>query len=209
MKLLVLGATGDTGKHLVAQAIAANHDVLALARKPESIRLVDHLSVQKGDVLDADDVASAVQGCDAVLSAFGPADNRNPGTLMSVGVANLVAGCTKHGVKRFVFECGLMCSDGTGLGPVARAGLRLMGAYYHKMRDDKRLAERTIQASALDWVIVRAPVLSNDPATGAYKHGVDIAINAMKSLPHADVAAFMLRCATEPSLVKTIQVVGR
>ena len=46
MKLLVLGATGDTGRNLVAQAIAANHDVLALARKPESITLVDHLSVQ-------------------------------------------------------------------------------------------------------------------------------------------------------------------
>ncbi len=209
MKLLVLGATGDTGRNLVAQAIAAKHEVLALARQPEAIELVDHLSVQKGDVLDADDVASAVQGCDAVLSAFGPADNRNPGTLMSAGVANLVAGCAKHGVKRFVFESGLMCSDGTGLGPLARLSLRAFGAVYHKMRDDKRLAERTIQASALDWVIVRPPILSNAPALGAYKHGVDIAINTMKPLPHADVAVFMLRCATDVALVRTVQVIGR
>ena len=209
MKLLVLGATGDTGRNLVAQALAANHDVLALARTPESIKLVANLSVQQGDVLDADAVASAVQGCDAVLSAFGPSNNRNPGTLMSAGVANIVAACTKHGVRRFVFESGLMCSDGTGLGAFSRLGVRVIGAYYHNMRDDKRLAEREIQASALDWVIVRAPALSNAPALGVYRHGVDIAINATKSLPHADVAAFMLRCATDASLVRTVQVIGR
>jgi putative NADH-flavin reductase len=209
MKLLVLGATGDTGRNLVEQALAAQHEVVALARRPEAIKLVDGLSVQKGDVLDAASVASAVQGCDAVLSAFGPTNNRKPGTLMSVGVANVVAACTNHGVKRFVFESGLMCGDGTGLSALGKLGVRMFGAYYHVMRDDKRIAEREIQASNLDWVIVRAPALTNAPAVGTYKHGVDVAINAMKALPHADVAAFMLRCATDGSLVKTVQVIGR
>jgi putative NADH-flavin reductase len=209
MKLLVLGASGGTGRNLVEQALAANHDVLVLARKPESIKLVDHLAVQKGDVLDADSVASAVQGCDAVLSAFGPASNKEPGTLMSVGVANLVAGCTKHGVKRFVFESGLMCSDGTGLSLFSRLGVKIFGGIYHKLRDDKRIAEREIQASALDWIIVRPPTLGDGPALGNYKHGVDAAVSGAKKLPHADVAAFMLRCATDDSLVKTVQAIGR
>jgi len=209
MKLLVLGGSGGTGRNLIEQALAANHDVLVLARKPESIAIVDNLSVQKGDVLDADSVASAVQGCDAVLSAFGPASNKEPGTLMSVGVANIVAGCTKHGVKRFVFESGLMCSDGTGLGVFSRLGVKLFGSIYHKLRDDKRIAEREIQASALDWIIVRPPVLGDGPALGTYKHGVDAPISAVKKLPHADVAAFMLRCATDDSLVKTVQAIGR
>ena len=209
MKLLVLGATGDTGRNLVEQATAAGHDVLALVRRPEAVKIIHRLAVQQGDVLDADSVASAVQGCDAVLSAFGPANNKQPGTLMSVGVANIVSACTKHGVKRFVFESGLMCSDGTGLGLFSRLGVRMIGGIYHAMRDDKRLAEREIQASALDWVIVRPPALANAPALGTYKHGVDIAINATKSMPHADVAAFMLRCATDASLVRTVQVIGR
>jgi putative NADH-flavin reductase len=209
MKLLVLGASGGTGRNLVEQALAADHDVLVLARKPESIKLVDHLAVQKGDVLDADSVASAVQGCDAVLSAFGPANNKEPGTLMSVGVANIVAGCTKHGVKRFVFESGLMCSDGKGLGLFSRIGVKLYGSVYHKLRDDKRIAEREIQASTLDWIIVRPPALSDGPALGDFKHGIDAAVSGAKKLPHADVAAFMLRCATDDSLVKTVQAIGR
>lgn len=208
MKLLVIGGSGGTGSTLVAQALAANHDVLVLARKPETIKLVENLSVQKGDVLDPDSIASAAQGCDAVLSTFGPANGRQPGTLMSVGVRNIVAACTAQHVQRFVFESGLMCSDGTGLGLFSRLGIKAFGAFAHALRDDKRLAEREIQASALDWIIVRPPMLSHKPATGAYEHGVDAAINATKALPHADVAAFMLRCASEAPFVRTIQAIG-
>lgn len=208
MKLLVIGASGGTGSTLVEQALAANHDVLVLARKPETIKLVDNLSVQKGDVLDVDSIASAAQGCDAVLSTFGPSNNFKPGTLMSVGVRNILAGCTTQHVKRFVFESGLMCTDGTGLGLFSRLGIEALGAIAHKLRSDKRIAEQEIQASALDWIIVRPPMLSHKPATGAFKHGVDAAINTAKSLPHADVAAFMLRCASDASLVRTIQAIG-
>ena len=144
MKLVVFGATGGTGRCILDVALAAGHDVLALARKPEAIPLRDNLSVEKGDVLDAGDVASAVQGADAVLSAFGPASNKHPGTLMSQGVANIVAGCTKHGVKRFVFESGLMCSDGSELGfiePARREDLR---------RHLQRAARRQAQGRAGD-----------------------------------------------------------
>ena len=128
---------------------------------------------------------------------------------MSVGVANLVAGCTKHGIKRFVFESGLMCSDGRGLSWFGRLGIKIYGAMYGKLRSDKRIAETEIQASGLDWVIVRPPALSDGPALGTYKHGVDARVSAAKKLPHADVAAFMLRCATDASVVRTIQDIGQ
>jgi uncharacterized protein YbjT (DUF2867 family) len=209
MKLVVFGATGGTGRCLLDVALAAGHDVLALARKPEAITLRDHLAVEQGDVLDAGDVASAVQGADAVLSAFGPASNKNPGTLMSRGVANIVAGCTQHGVKRFVFESGLMCSDGSELGLVSRLGVKLFGSIFSALRDDKRVAEQTIIASALDYVIVRPPALSHGAARGSYTHGALAAVNATAKLPHADVADFMIKCVTDPAVARTIQNIGR
>jgi uncharacterized protein YbjT (DUF2867 family) len=209
MKLVVFGATGGTGRCILDLALAAGHDVLALARKPEAIPLRDHLAVEQGDVLVAEDVASAVQGADAVLSAFGPASNRQPGTLMSRGVANIIAGCTQHGVKRFVYESGLMCSDGSELGLLSRIGVKIAGAMFSALRADKRIAEQAIEASALDYVIVRPPVLSHEPARGDYKHGAGLAINAAAKLPHADVAAFMIACASDPSVVRTIQNIGR
>ncbi|MEO6771547.1 MAG: NAD(P)H-binding protein [Kofleriaceae bacterium] len=209
MKLVVFGATGGTGRCILEVALAAGHDVLALARKPEAIPLRDHLAIQPGDVLDAGDVASAVQGADAVLSAFGPANNRQPGTLMSRGAANIVAGCTEHGVHRLVFESGLMCSDGAELGWASRLAVKLFGGLYHALRDDKRLAEQVIMASALDYVIVRPPVLSHDPARGDYQHGAGIAVRAAAKLPHGDVADFMVKCAVDPTVARTVQNIGR
>jgi len=209
MKLVVFGATGGTGRCILDVALAAGHDVLALARKPEAIALRDNLSIQKGDVLDAGDVASAVQGADAVLSAFGPASNKNPGTLMSQGVANIVAGCTQHGVKRFVYESGLMCSDGSELGFVSRIGVKIFGSLYSALRTDKLKAEATITASALDYVIVRPPALSHGPARGTYTHGAGAKVDAAAKLPHADVADFMVKCVTDPAVARTIQNIGR
>ncbi|HEY0250711.1 MAG TPA: NAD(P)-binding oxidoreductase [Kofleriaceae bacterium] len=208
MKIVVFGGTGGTGTEVVKQALAADHDVLVMARTPEKVRLVDHLAVQKGDIMDAEDVASAIQGVDAVISTFGPADNKHPGTIMSDGVRNIIAGCVQHSVKRFVFESGLMCSSGEELGMVSRLGTKAFGWMYSALRDDKRIAEKAIADSALDWVIVRPPGLSHKPATGKYVTGVRRAVNATKLVPHADVAHFLLSCASDASVVRTIQNIG-
>jgi uncharacterized protein YbjT (DUF2867 family) len=207
VNLTIFGATGGTGSALLAQALAAGHVVTAMARRPDAIPAHDHLRVVKGDVTIAGDVAAAIAGSTAVISTFGPPDNADPGTLMSTGIANILAGCTAN--QRLVFESGLMCSDGTGLGVFSRLGIRLYGWRFAKLRDDKRIAERAIAASALPWTIVRPPALSHDAATGKYRHGVNAPISAAKKLPHADVAEFLLCCASDPATERTIQNIGR
>ena len=72
MKLLVLGATGGTGRALVEQALAQGHVVTAFARDPSKVRTTHpNLHVVKGDILDPASVEAAVRGQDAVLSALG------------------------------------------------------------------------------------------------------------------------------------------
>lgn len=209
MKLVVFGATGGTGRRIVETALASDHDVIAVARKPDAIATKHgRLTVTKGDVLDPASVSAAIAGADVVLSAIGPANNRQPGTLISEGVKHIVAACSQTGVKRFVFESGLMVGDGTGLGAFSRLGLAIARAMYKALVADKRVAEATITASALDWVIVRPPVLVDGSATGTIISGVDARISAAKKMSHGDVAAFMVRCATDASLVRTIQTIG-
>jgi putative NADH-flavin reductase len=210
MKVVVFGATGGTGKRLVERGLAAGHDVVAVARRPEAITQTHaKLAVVKGDVLDAASVASAVAGADAVVSAIGPANNKQPGTVISEGVKHIVAACEAAGVKRFVFESGLMVGDGTGLSPFGKLAVSIYRAMNRKLCDDKRIAEATIAASTLDWVMVRPVALDDSPATGAYKHGVDIRLNPAKKLGHADVADFMITCVTDAAVVRTIQALGR
>jgi hypothetical protein len=62
-----------------------------------------------------------------VISTFGPASNRQPGTLISRGIANIVAGCLTGGISRFVFERGLMVSAGRELSVTGRAAVRMVG----------------------------------------------------------------------------------
>jgi putative NADH-flavin reductase len=209
MKLVVFGATGGTGKQVVERALAAGHGVVAVARKPEAIATKhERLRVVRGDVLDAASVATAITGAEAVVSAFGPANNKQPGTLMSDGVANIVLACEQVGVKRLVFESGLMVSDGRGLSWFGRLGVSIYRAMNAKLCADKRIAETAIRGSTLDYVIVRPPALTDGAPRGTYVHGTDIRLNPAKKLAHADVADFLIRAAQAPELAKTVQDIG-
>ncbi|HEY2367620.1 MAG TPA: NAD(P)H-binding protein [Polyangiaceae bacterium] len=209
MKLVVFGANGGSGKRVVESALAGGHDVVAAVRSPEKVAAKDKLRAVKADVLDRASVIAALDGADAVVSTFGPADNKNPGTLMSDGIANLVAACEERGVQRFVFESGLMVGERDGLSLVSRIGVAVYGWMNSKLRADKERAEGTIRASKLsEWVIVRPPSLDDSPAKGDYVFGERAAVSAAKTMSHADVAAFLLRCATEAEFAKTTQRVG-
>jgi len=209
MRLAVFGATGGTGKQVVARALAAGHDVVAVARKPAAIATKHaRLTVVAGDVLDRASVEAAIAGVDAVVSAFGPASNKEPGTLMSEGVKNLVAACEAAGIQRLVFESGLMAGDGSGLSLVGRAGVAVVRWIYRKMVADKRLAEASLTASKLDYTIVRPPVLVDAPARGTYVYGVDRRIDPTKKLPHGDVAELLVRAASEAGFARTVQQIG-
>src|SRR4051794_27367640 len=73
MKVVVFGASGGTGQHLVQQALASGYAVTAFARRPESILAAPApgLRVAQGDIHDSAAVSAAIAGQDAVLSALG------------------------------------------------------------------------------------------------------------------------------------------
>ncbi len=72
MNLLILGATGGTGRAQVEQALEHGHTVTAFAREPSKVRTTHpNLRVVKGDILDYGSVEAALQGQDAALSALG------------------------------------------------------------------------------------------------------------------------------------------
>ena len=69
MRLFVTGATGTLGRPTVQALRAAGHDVRALARSDDNVRLLGRLGVVpvRGDLYDRDALAQALTGCDAVL----------------------------------------------------------------------------------------------------------------------------------------------
>ena len=72
MNLLILGATGGTGRALVEQALALGHTVTAFARNPAKVRTTHpNLRVVQGDISNPESLEAAIRGQDAVLSALG------------------------------------------------------------------------------------------------------------------------------------------
>ena len=83
------------------------------------------------------------------------------------------------------------------------------GAIFPKLRADKHLAEASVTASGLDWVIVRPPTLNHGPATGKYLAAPRARILPAKGISHADCAEVLIKAATEPAWVKQVVNVGR
>ncbi len=77
MKVLVVGATGATGRLLVEQLLERGHDVTAIVRAPERLpevlRSHDNLSLIQGSLLAMSDpeLAELVEGCDGIASCLG------------------------------------------------------------------------------------------------------------------------------------------
>jgi putative NADH-flavin reductase len=72
-KIAVFGATGETGKQIVEQALQAEYEVVAYARNPSKLNVSnEHLTVIQGELSDVALVETALRGTSAVLSTLGP-----------------------------------------------------------------------------------------------------------------------------------------
>ena len=194
MKILIIGATGGTGRALVEQALAQGHNVSVLVRNPEKIRTANkRLTVIQGDILDHNSVDRAVAGKDAVLSTLGHKRWIIKTTILSTGTKNIITAMEKHDVRLFICETSLGVGDSRG-----RLGLYytlfvipFILYFYFK---DKERQERLITESSLEWVIVRPAQLTNGPVRGLYRHGQAVGSYIFtQRISRADVAEFMLK----------------
>ena len=194
MRILVLGASGRTGRHVTEQALGHGHDVVALVRDSAGFRLWnEHLTVVEGDVTDAAAVQSAMEACDAVISALGSRGER-PVSVYSDGIANTIRAMTARGIRRLVVVSSSgVGADSAGLSFAARAMRKLPG-----MRDvyeDMERMEGDVMLSDLDWTIVRPAGLTDGPLTGIYRVVEGNTVPKGSEISRADVAALLLKCA--------------
>lgn len=219
MRVVVFGATGATGRHVVDQALSVGHEVVAVARRPEQVVPRPHLVACVGDVLDAASLRDSCRAADAVISCIGPRSNLNasafmnnlrPGKVMSVGTANMVAAAEAVGVRRFVFQSGIGLSDGTEMTRIDRWVLRaLWRPMFGAALRDKAEGERILRASALEWVVVRPVGLGNAPAAGSYLAGPNARVALFATLSFADCAACLLRAVSELEWTRQVVNLGR
>ena len=194
MKVLVLGATGGTGRLIVRDAVAKGHSVVALVRSKASTDLPG-ASMIEGDARDEATLAPAMDGCDAVVSALGTGMGFRKVSLLAEATRALVPAMTRYGVSRLVCISALGVGDSRGHGGFVfdRLFQPLLLSQAYKDKDHQ---EAAIRASSLDWVIVRPAMLTDDPAQGSVRAVTNLArINGGK-VARADVARFVVEQLT-------------
>lgn len=201
MKLLVLGATGPTGRAVIADALKRGHMVTAMARNPGAANLPPDVAVMAGDMLNAATLDAVVKGHDAVLSTIGTKLSRKPTTQLSDGARNLVAAMERSGVKRLICITGLGAGDSRGHGAFLYDHV-ILPLLLDEIYKDKTRQEEVIAASGLDWTIVRPAELKNRPASGNIRAATNLAGYRGSSIARADVAAFMLDQLTAPASIR-------
>ncbi len=194
VKILVIGATGATGKEILAQAASRGESVTGLVRSAKA-SFGPAISRLVGDVLDRGSLERALIGQDAVICALGSALSGpfKDVTLLSRGTQNLIDAMEAHGVKRLVCITGIGAGDSMGHGPwyynSLLQPLLLRGVYRDKTRQ-----ETVVRASRLDWTVVRPGLLNNGPGRGveAVRAFTNLAGVRVSAISRTDVAAFCL-----------------
>jgi putative NADH-flavin reductase len=211
MQLTIFGASGNTGRHLVEQALAAGHTVTAVVRDPTRLPMRhDWLQVVTADVLDPAAIEPAVAGADAVISALGPRSYRQASSIISAGTASILQAMRAAGTSRVVVvSAAPVATDDHGttlpyrllVGPMLRALLRRGYA-------DMAVMEDTIKRSGTDWTILRPPRLTNGPRTGSYRQAKDANLRRGYRISRADLADAILASLHDPDTVKATIAIG-
>lgn len=188
MNVAVFGASGRTGRLVVAQALERGHTVTAFVRSADALK-IEHAKLHTvvGDACDPVAVDSAVEGQQAVVSAIGPNTTR-ASTVCAESIARIISAMKRHGVARLL--CVTTADDldtGFLFGRVVRP-LFLKDVYA-----DKERQEAEIFKSGLDWTIVRPPLLRDGPRTGAYRLAIGSTPRGGWKVSRADVADFIVR----------------
>jgi putative NADH-flavin reductase len=208
MKLIIFGATGKTGRHIVKQALAADHEVTAFVRDRAGMDIMDErLRVVQGDVTDAAQVREAVRGQEAVISALGQTKTSSRDVL-TVAARHLVPAMEQEGVHRLVTLVGAGVPDERDTGSLGRTMMRgLMKLVARHVLQDAECHAEIVRASGLEWTLVRPPRLTDGPSQGGYRTGY-LQLGAKDTISRADLADFMLDLAANGRFIREAPMVS-
>jgi uncharacterized protein YbjT (DUF2867 family) len=190
--ILVLGATGGTGRLIVSQAVARGYDVTVLVRSAEKARDLKGAKLIVGDARDEKVLRQAVKGRDAVVSALGtPASPFREVTLLSTATRALTSAMQIEQVSRLVCITGMGAGNSVGHGGFLFDNL-IFPFFLRKVYADKDRQEAIVRDSGLDWVLVRPSVLNNKPSRDTIRALTDLSNFHGGGISREDVARFVL-----------------
>ncbi|XP_066430376.1 flavin reductase (NADPH)-like isoform X2 [Eleutherodactylus coqui] len=168
MKLIVLGATGQTGVPLVNQALQDGHEVTALVRNVSKVTIQhEKLKVVEANIFLADSLAEHFGGHDAIISCLGfPYKIFSSISGYTDSMTAIVSAMRQTGVNRMVTMTSWYTDTSSGQNAnffVRNLLLPLIKSVLTNMLEMEKYLED--ECSDLNWTVVRPPELQNTPVT--------------------------------------------
>lgn len=190
MKIAVIGATGRSGRLLVAELLRRGHTVTVLVRDPAKLGdLAQQVQIVTGDSRNRGDLDRLLADVEAVVSALGP--TAKEANLHTETATALVDAMHAAGVARFVGVSGAgidVPGDEKALSAkIISKAIQTLGGVVVK---DKPAEYAVYAASDLAWTLVRPPRLVDGEPTGRVEHHAHRSTKSTK-ITRADLAVFV------------------
>ncbi|WP_419837859.1 NAD(P)-dependent oxidoreductase [Candidatus Poriferisodalis sp.] len=158
MRVIIFGATGKTGQHAVRSALDGGHETTAFGRSVDRLDAASGLTLSRGDVFDAEVVASAVAGHDAAIVCLGSTSLKDRTTLRR-GTEHIVGAADGQGVDRLVVVSA--AGVGESWAQIPMSSKLMFKTMLRNVFADHQAQEAVVRASAANWTVVRPAVLSD------------------------------------------------
>lgn len=200
MRILILGATGRVGSHMMEYALNDNHHVTALVRDAGKVQMENrNLKVLEGNVCTSSDIYNAVAGVDMVISALGTDGT----TTLSESMPSIIQAMEDEGIKRII-------TIGTAgiLNSRTESGVLRYQSNESRRRTTRAAQEHhkvyeLLENSSLDWTIICPTYLPDGEYTGRYRIERNFLPENGKMISVADTAEFAYSQVTDSSYIKS------
>jgi uncharacterized protein YbjT (DUF2867 family) len=195
MDILVAGGHGKVALRLLGLLAAQGHTARGLIRSPDQAADLTALGAVPviGDLENDETLNAYVQNADAVVFAAGAGPGSGAARKRTVdlgGAVKLADAARATGVRRYVMVSSIGADRPDSAGESMRAYLQA-----------KAEADDYVQASGLDFTIVRPGSLTDDPGTGLVR--VSAELGNRGPVPRDDVAAVLAAVLTTPATIGT------
>jgi uncharacterized protein len=183
MKIILYGATGQVGSRILAELLARGHEVTAIVRHPEKLAPRPGLTVQPGDLSSVEAIAKAIDGAQAVVSAYGAPHDR-PEEVIEVTKREIQA---VEQVSQHASSAGhaprLIVVGGAGSLEIAPGVTLVSTPDFPPAWKASALAHQKalelLRASSIDWTYLSpSAILEPGERTGTFRLGQDTLLTA-------------------------------
>ena len=200
MNILLLGMTGRVGSEVAKLALKDKHQVTALVRTPEKITVNDdNLSITKGDVTVKEDVARAMKGADAVISAL----NTDGADTLTKSMPLIIGAMNAEGIKRIITIGTAGILDSRVEPDVLRYQSSESKRKLTRAAEEHHKTYLLLEETNLDWTVVCPTYLPDGEAVGKCREERDFLPEDGKKITVGDTAVFTYKQLESDEYIKS------